>query len=239
MKAAIPPRRCASAMTCWQTVVLPEDSGPKISVMRPRGMPPTPRARSRAIDPVGIESTDCRSAEPSFMIEPRPNCFSMARIAASTARPRSATALSTPPLRASMSLPVIVIVSSLLVASRRTDEAGPGPRPRGASALVRRLFPAWLALLPDQLRLLRCLGQRRQLGLDGLVLGLLLDFLVGAIPRTHGRGLHVTMTVAVRTSRALYGHFAATHPDGAGAQLGELDGERSGAQRNADPDHEV
>ena len=91
--------RCASAMTCWQTVVLPDDSGPKISVIRPRGMPPTPRARSSAIEPVGIESTYCRSAEPSFMIDPRPNCFSIARIAASTARPRSATALSVPSCR--------------------------------------------------------------------------------------------------------------------------------------------
>ena len=117
MNAAMPPRFCASAMTCWQTVVLPDDSGPKISVIRPRGIPPTPRARSSAIEPVGTESTDCRSADPSFMIEPRPNCFSIARIAASTARPRSATALSVVvPLRASMSLPVIVILSSLLAA---------------------------------------------------------------------------------------------------------------------------
>ena len=61
MKAAIPPLRCASAMTCWQTVVLPDDSGPKISLIRPRGMPPTPSARSSAMDPVGIESTACRS----------------------------------------------------------------------------------------------------------------------------------------------------------------------------------
>ena len=45
-------------MTCWQTVVLPLDSGPKISVIRPRGIPPTPSARSSAIEPVGIESTD-------------------------------------------------------------------------------------------------------------------------------------------------------------------------------------
>ena len=42
---------------------------------------------------------------------------SIERIAASTARPRSATALSVVvPLRASMSLPVIVILSSLLAA---------------------------------------------------------------------------------------------------------------------------
>ena len=52
MKATTPPRFWASARTCWQTVVLPDDSGPKISVMRPRGMPPTPSARSSAMEPV-------------------------------------------------------------------------------------------------------------------------------------------------------------------------------------------
>ncbi len=61
MKAATPPRFWASAMTCWQTVVLPDDSGPKISVIRPRGMPPTPSARSRAIEPVGMKSTCWRA----------------------------------------------------------------------------------------------------------------------------------------------------------------------------------
>jgi hypothetical protein len=30
-----------AATMCWQRVVLPEDSGPKISTMRPRGMPLT------------------------------------------------------------------------------------------------------------------------------------------------------------------------------------------------------
>src|SRR5215218_7309578 len=181
MNAATPPRFCASAMTCWQTVVLPDDSGPKISVIRPRGMPPTPSARSSAIEPVGIESTDCRSADPSFMIEPRPNCFSIARIAASTARPRSPTALSALPLRASMSLPVIVILSSLLAASAEPTERDPVPARGVASALAGLLVPPRLALLPDQLRLLRSLGQWRELRLDGLVLRLLLLFLGRAV----------------------------------------------------------
>ena len=35
-------------------VVLPEDSGPKISTTRPRGKPPTPSAASKEIAPVGI-----------------------------------------------------------------------------------------------------------------------------------------------------------------------------------------
>ena len=42
MNAAMPPAFCASAITCSAMVVLPEDSGPKISLMRPRGNPPTP-----------------------------------------------------------------------------------------------------------------------------------------------------------------------------------------------------
>ena len=37
---------------CNASVVLPLDSGPKISTTRPRGTPPTPRARSSPSDPV-------------------------------------------------------------------------------------------------------------------------------------------------------------------------------------------
>ena len=57
MIAHTPPIRCASAMMCCTSVVLPDDSGPKISITRPRGMPPTPSAMSSAIEPVGIVST--------------------------------------------------------------------------------------------------------------------------------------------------------------------------------------
>ena len=55
--AAVPPLLCAEAMMASVSVVLPEDSGPKISMTRPRGMPPTPSAISRPSEPVGIEST--------------------------------------------------------------------------------------------------------------------------------------------------------------------------------------
>jgi hypothetical protein len=61
--------------------------------MRPRDAADAD-ARSSAMEPVGIESTFCFLEEPSFMIEPRPNCFSIARIAASTARVRSVDARS-------------------------------------------------------------------------------------------------------------------------------------------------
>src|SRR5687767_9242897 len=165
MKATVPPRRCASASTCWQSVVLPDDSGPKISVIRPRGMPPTPIARSSATDPVGMASTACLSDVPSFMIEPRPNCFSIDRIAASTARVRSVagrSSLSTPLLSAPANLTVPEMVMPFPPGSDR------GP-PSGSADLVLarlRLFPARLALGLDQLhRLRRRVQQRLQLRL--------------------------------------------------------------------------
>src|SRR5919112_6090033 len=57
--------------------------------MRPRGTPPTPRARSSATEPVDTAGTFCASRSPSRMIAPRPNCFSIWRMAASTAGLRS------------------------------------------------------------------------------------------------------------------------------------------------------
>src|SRR2546428_1756127 len=62
--------------------------------MRPRGKPPTPSARSTAIEPVEITSIFSSAAAPSFMIEPFPNCFSICRIAWSIARVFSDTATS-------------------------------------------------------------------------------------------------------------------------------------------------
>ncbi len=53
----MPPFFCASAITCSASVVLPELSGPKISMMRPRGRPPMPRAISRPSEPVEMDST--------------------------------------------------------------------------------------------------------------------------------------------------------------------------------------
>src|SRR5665213_5751 len=46
--------------------------------MRPRGNPPTPRARSRAIDPDEMTSNAILSVNsPIFMMEPLPNCRSI------------------------------------------------------------------------------------------------------------------------------------------------------------------
>src|SRR5215203_3417270 len=211
MKATTPPRFCASARTCWHSVVLPDDSGPKISVIRPRGMPPTPIARSRAIDPVGIESTDCRSDVPSFMMEPRPNCFSIDRMAASTARDRSVDALSsfsTPlpfvPSATTLLVPVMVILVILL----RPDS---GPAVRLFLGRPRLVFvPARLALgLYDFHRLRRRLQQRFEMRLLALLgLGLLLLFLARAISRSHIYRLRGYDTLAVAASLPVHYDFA-------------------------------
>ena len=90
MNAAWPPIFCASAITCSVMVVLPEDSGPNTSTTRPRGKPPTPRAASNEIDPVGITAIGTiASFDPNRMIEPLPNCFSICETASSIALPRS------------------------------------------------------------------------------------------------------------------------------------------------------
>ena len=80
-------------MTCRAIVVLPEDSGPKTSMTRPRGKPPTPRAASKEMAPVEItDMGTMASFEPSRMMEPLPNCFSICENARSTALFRSSVA---------------------------------------------------------------------------------------------------------------------------------------------------
>ena len=54
IQAAVSPTRCARARSAAASVVFPHEAGPKISTMRPRGRPPTPRAESRARKPVGM-----------------------------------------------------------------------------------------------------------------------------------------------------------------------------------------
>src|SRR5688572_2612538 len=237
MKATTPPRAWASARTCWQTVVLPDDSGPKISVIRPRGMPPTPSARSSAIDPVGIESTACRSAEPSFMIAPRPNCFSIADNAASTALPRSASA------RSAVRSSVIAIRSSRSSSIGSIGQrSGPRWPPSRRSAFFRVVLDDdWLLLarLPDHLDVLRGLRQRRQARLGQLGFLLLLGLFVGPISRAHRFASALSCSVPPDPSRGLLRDFAAAHPARARAQIRHVSGERSGPDRGADPGHEV
>ena len=85
MKAQTPPRAWASAMMWLTRVVFPEDSGPKISTIRPRGTPPIPSARSSASEPVGIESTLTVPLSPRRISEPTPKSRSIWVTAASRA----------------------------------------------------------------------------------------------------------------------------------------------------------
>ena len=73
MKAQTPPRAWAWAMMWLTSVVFPEDSGPKISTIRPRGTPPMPSARSSAREPVGIASTLTVPLSPRRISDPSPN----------------------------------------------------------------------------------------------------------------------------------------------------------------------
>src|SRR5260221_2052114 len=52
---------------------------------RPRGRPPTPRARSSPTEPVGTTAISATSPPASGMMAPLPNCFSMAAMALATA----------------------------------------------------------------------------------------------------------------------------------------------------------
>src|SRR5262245_23788442 len=230
MNATTPPRAWASARTCWQTVVLPDDSGPKISVMRPRGMPPTPSARSSAIEPVGIVSRTSLSRDPSFMIAPRPNCFSIVANAASTALPRSAEA------RSADRSSVIAIYPS-----RSSSDPGGGRRgalaaSAGRSAFLRLVLRdvALLARLADHLDILRGLRQRREAWLRALRLRLLLGLLVGPISRAHRFASASSCRLSIDPSRRLVGDFTAAHPARAGAQFGHGCGEGPGPDRGSD-----
>src|SRR2546430_97275 len=104
MYAAAPPWRWAFATTCSASVVLPLDSGPKISVTRPRGMPPIPIAASRLIAPVGMTSTRTRGeSAPIRMMAPLPQVFSICVIARLRAFLRSSESCGTS-LSAAMSV---------------------------------------------------------------------------------------------------------------------------------------
>ena len=78
---AATPSFWAWATACSAIVVLPLDSGPNSSMIRPRGNPLPPRARSSDRAPVEIPSTSMCDPSPSFMIAPAPNVFSICVIA--------------------------------------------------------------------------------------------------------------------------------------------------------------
>ena len=66
-----PPVFWISAMACKANVVLPDDSGPYISITLPLGKPP-PRAMSRVIAPDEVVSTTIFSFSPRRSIAPLP-----------------------------------------------------------------------------------------------------------------------------------------------------------------------
>ena len=235
MNATTPPRACASARTCWQTVVLPDDSGPKISVIRPRGMPPTPSARSSAIEPVGIVSRTSFSRDPSFMIAPRPNCFSIVARAASTALLRSAV------LRSAARSSVIAICPS-----RSSSDPSDRSPERTLAPPVDQACSVSSSTTVRSLRGLRitstfCGGSdmRRQTRLGALRLRLLLGLFVGPISRAHRFASASSSSLPIDPSRRLPGDFTAAYPARAKAQFGHRSGECSGPDRGSDPGHEV
>ncbi len=85
INAAIPSFFCASATACKARVVLPDASGPYISITLPRGKPPIPSALSRASELVEITGTSTTGRLPSFIMDPLPNWRSTWDIAVSNA----------------------------------------------------------------------------------------------------------------------------------------------------------
>ena len=75
INAATPPNFCTSAIACRATVVLPDDSGPYISIILPLGSPPTPRAKSRVSEPVDTALTCKSGLSPSLLIDSSPHSF--------------------------------------------------------------------------------------------------------------------------------------------------------------------
>src|SRR3954452_5684166 len=95
MNAHTPPSFWASAITWYMSVVLPEDSGPKTSTIRPRGTPPMPSARSSDSAPVGIALTfTWAPSSPIRMTVPLPNWRSICVSAPCRAASRALAAFS-------------------------------------------------------------------------------------------------------------------------------------------------
>src|SRR5439155_15369783 len=148
MYAAAPPRRWALPTTCSASVVLPLDSGPKIPVPRPRGMPPMPIAASRLIAPVGTTSTRTRGGSaPIRMIEPLPQVFSIWVMARFSALRRSSESLGTGGglSRFSAAISILDMVAGLLVRPEYI------PKPALPPAGTKRVFQVLqlVVLQPD------------------------------------------------------------------------------------------
>src|ERR671934_2685719 len=118
-------------MISYTSVVFPEDSGPKISTIRPRGTPPTPSARSSESAPVGIASTWTALSSPSRITEPWPNWRSIWVTAACSAASFAFASLAAaaPPLESLEERGVIFFSSAILITflspARRTAHSIP------------------------------------------------------------------------------------------------------------------
>ena len=207
-------------MTCWQIVVLPDDSGPKISVIRPRGMPPTPSARSSAIEPVGMKSTACRSTAPSFMIEPRPELLldredrgvdglAPLRLGRRSAVRRDRCRSARPP-SALRSSPWFVTLLSIRFRHRQATLPG---RDLGRSALVglSSSRPASACAASGSAPPAAAAAPRAtcSFGWPRLVLRLLLRFAVGTISRAHRCSSASERRLPIGPSRGLLRGFTA------------------------------
>src|SRR5215204_4986897 len=175
MKAARPPAFCASAMMCRARVVLPEDSGPKISTIRPRGTPPTPRAMSRGSAPVEIVSTFNPPMSPSVIRAPAPNSFSICVTAACSAWSRALASFSPASLKLGFWSAISLTSLSLVIVGGRKLQLG--------HRLVLRTGPAQVGLEEHQTSRTEepehMFGQRVGLGPDQ-----------GRLPALRRLGLH-------------------------------------------------
>ena len=94
MNATTPPAFWASAAMVKASVVLPLDSGPNTSTMRPLGTPRPPKAKSKLREPVPIPGGAVRPSPSRRMIEPLPYVFSIWARARSSAAWRPADSAS-------------------------------------------------------------------------------------------------------------------------------------------------
>src|SRR3954453_1027903 len=159
MKAHTPPSFWASAMMWYISVVLPEDSGPKTSTIRPRGTPPMPSARSSDSAPVGIALTlTWAPSSPMRMMVPLPNSRSICESAPCSAVSRALAAFS------SGGAGIQAPRSSRRLVQDRTVAVGRKPRPYGGfchrgtcvrvkfAACVGRISPVMCPSAPDDRR---------------------------------------------------------------------------------------
>ena len=250
MKAATPPRRWASAMTCWQTVVLPDDSGPKISVIRPRGMPPTPSARSRAIEPVGMKSTCCRAsraelhdrAGPELLLDREDRRVHGLAALRLGALGRAVRPAGRSPFRSSAGrCPVIAIVVTLLSPQLPLRQAVPLASGRGSALVGLSPRPASASAASGSAPPVAAAAPRARTALAGRALSFGFFFAsrwgrsrepIDAPPRSRRR-------LPGRSSRGLLRGFTGAHPARAQSKLRHDSWEGSGSNGAPDPGHEV